>query len=332
MSTDLEPGAEPKKPAKPNPYRELFANPASRVYLMVAGGGLLVTLLTMFLIGSPIAVVLLLIVGVCGLILRWTAMPVFYVLMVSWLTYAPLGLPFDDNPFSSIPGSHFRFLDFILIGSSLVYLIGQYRLLSIVHVGMPFDAGPLFVKKGAKPTVRPAEAPRDWELWMLFGRAGIFVLGGQFLWLAITFLRLDFGKTLPLTYVVPTETVNRRFDSRGRAYLEEDPLFIADYLSRFLLALSFFLVVALAARFVFWYWGLLQLQRDQAQMILVDTQWSEHRREMSRQEKWRGYRKGKILGAVREKFGCGGWFLALGLPALLLLLFLAVLCCSGGIK
>ena len=330
MSEDIEP--TPEKPPKPNPYREMIANPASRVYLMIAGGGLLVSLLTMFLSGSPIAVALLLIVGLCGLALRWTAMPVVYVLLVSWLSFAPLGLPFEEDPFSSIPGSHFRFLDFILIGSSLVYLIGQYRLLSVVHVGMPFDAGKLFVKKGAKPTVRPAEAPRDWELWMLFGRVGIFLLGGQFLWIAITHFRLDFGKTFPLTYVVPAETVQRRYDSRGAAYLVEDPLFIADYLSRFLLALGFFLAVGIAARFVVWDWGLLQLQRDQARMILVDTQWNEDRREMNRQEKWRGHQKGKLLGAVREKFGCSGWFLALGLPTLLLLLFLAVLCCSGGIK
>ena len=318
MSHDAEP--KPEEPAKPNPYRELIGNPASRMYLMVAGGGLLVSLLTMFLIGSPIAVALLLLVGLCGLILRWTAMPVVYVVLLSWLSFAPLGLPFDDNPFSSIPGSHFRFLDFILIGSSLVYLIGQYRLFSISHVGMPFDANKLFVKRGAKPTVRPAEAPRDWELWMLFARVGIFALAGQLLWVAITYFRIDFERVPPLVYRVPED-----------GYKRADPLFLQDYLSRFLLSLGFFLAVALTARFVFWYWRLLQLQRDQARMILVDTQWNEDRREFSRQEKWRGRQKGKILGAIREKFGCSGWFLAIGLPVILLLLFLAVLCCSGGI-
>ena len=310
----------PVTPVKPNPYRDLITNPASRTYLMIAGGGLAVAMLTMFLIGSPIAAALLLVVGLCGLVLRWTAMPVFFVLLVSYLTFAPLGWPNIDDPFSSIPRSHFRFLDVILIGSSMVYLIGQYRVLSIVHVGMPFDAGKLYVKPGAKATVRPAEAPHDRELWMLFARVGACVLAGQLLWLAITYLRVDFERVPPVVSRAPVEI--------PRA----DPLFVPEFLSRFLLAVGFFLAVALTARFAFWYWRLLQLRIDQARMILIDTQWAEDRREFDRQEKWRGWQKGKILGAARKKFGCGGWFLTVGLPALLLVLFLVVLSCMGGFR
>jgi len=314
-----------KPDAKPNPYRELIANPAARTYLMIAGGGLLVTILTMFLIGSPIASALLLIVGLCGLFLRWTAMPAVFVLLLSYLAFAPLGLPFDFSSFSEIPGSHFRFLDGILVGSALVYLIGQYRLLSVVHIGMPFDANKFFVKPGAKATVRPAESPRDSELWLLFARVGLFVLAGQLLWLAITYLRVDFDRVPPLSVAEPTDGY-RRYGAPA------DEFYISDYASRFVLASGIFLAVALAARFAFWYWGLLLLGRDQARMIVVDVQWSEDRREMSRQEKWRGWQKGRILGKAREKFGCGGWFLAIGLPLVLLFLFLIVLCCSGGIR
>ena len=321
MSRDDE-DTTPDEPAKPSPYRELVTNPAARTYLMLAGGGLLVAMLTMFLVGSPIAAALLLVVGLCGLVLRWTAMPVVFVLLVSWLSFAPLGLPFDAQWFSNIPGSHFRFLDFILVGASLVYLIGQYRLLSIVHIGMPFDAAKRFVKPGAKPTVRPAEPPGDRELWMLFARVGLAALAGQFLWFAITCFRVDFEAVPPLVYRLPNWGYRQDYD----------PLFIVDYLSRFLLALGFFLTVALAARFAFWYWGLLQLRRDQARLILVDTQWAEDRRELDRQEKWRGWQKSRLLGARRAKFGCGTVFLAVGLPAILLLLFFVVLCCSGGIR
>lgn len=310
----------PVTPVKPNPYRDLITKSASRTYLMIAGGGLAVAMLTMFLIGSPIAAALLLVVGLCGLVLRWTAMPVFFVLLVSYLTFAPLGWPNIDDPFSSIPRSHFRFLDVILIGSSMVYLIGQYRVLSIVHVGMPFDAGKLYVKPGAKATVRPAEAPHDRELWMLFARVGLSLLAGQLLWLAITYLRIDFERVPPVVSRAPVEI--------PRA----DPLFVPEFLSRFLLAVGFFLAVALSARFAFWYWRLLQLRIDQARMILIDTQWAEDRREFDRQEKWRGWQKGKILGAARKKFGCGGWFLTVGLPALLLVLFLVVLSCMGGFR
>ncbi len=317
MSQNVSP--IPLPPVKPNQYRELFTNPAARTYLMVAAGGLLVALLTMFLIGSLIATVLLLMVGLCGLVLRWSAMPIFFVVLVCYFSYAPLGVPFVFGSISNIPTSNFRFLDVVLVGGSLVYLIGQYRLFSIVQSGMPFDANKLFVKTRAKPTVRPAEAPRDRELWMLFARVGIFVLGGQLLWYAITNWRVDFERVPPVVFMAPIEGFRR-----------SDTLFVPDYLSRFLLAFGFFLAVAIVSRFVFWYWRLLQLQRDQAQMILIDTQWSEDRREMNRQEKWRGWQKGKILGTNRTKIGCGGWFLALGLPLILLVLFILVLNLSSG--
>ena len=309
----------PVKPVKPNQYRELITNPAARTYLMVAAGGLLVALLTMFLIGSLIATVTLLVVGLCGLVLRWSAMPILFVVLICYFSYAPSGLPYDFGAISNIPTSNFRFLDVILVGSSLVYLIGQYRLFSIVRSGMPFDANKLFVKPLAKPTVRPADAPQDRELWMLFARVGIFVLGGQLLWYAITNWRIDFERVPPIVFMAPS-------DGYGRT----DSLFVPDYLSRFLLAIGFFLTVALVSRFIFWYWRLLQLQRDQAQMVLIDTQWSEDRREMNRQEKWRGWQKGKILGTNSTKIGCGGWFLALGLPLILLAIFLVVLSLSGG--
>ena len=124
--------------------------------------------------------------------------------------------------FSSIPGTAIDGgLDVILIGSSMVYLIGQYRILSIVHVGMPFDAGKLYVKPGAKATVRPAEAPRDRELWMLFARVGACVLAGQFLWLAITYLRVDFERVPPVVSRTPVEIT------------KADPLFVPEFLSRF---------------------------------------------------------------------------------------------------
>lgn len=330
MSTEE---AKPElKAEKPNQYRELITNSAARIYLMIAGGGLLVSVLTMFLIGSPIGAAILFLLGVCGLFLRWTMSPVMYVLFLGWFQFAPLGIPFESSPFSLIPGSHFQFLDLILVGSSLVYLIGQFRLYSVVHIGMPFDANKLFVKHGAKPTVRPAEPIHDWEIWMLFTRVGIAVLAGQCFWIAITYFRVDFGSVPPVVFAEPLETNSPKFDRVTREYTEPDPFFVADYMSRFLLTFTIFLIVGLSARFAFWYWELLQLRRDQARLLIVDTLWSEDRREMNRQEKWRGYRVGKMLGKAREKFGCGGWFLLLGLPAILLLLFLAIICCGGGFR
>ena len=325
MSRDTDDPPDANAKAVPNAYREMIANPAARTYLMIAGGGLLVTILTLFLIGSLFAAVLLLIVGVCGLVLRWTAMPPIFVLLVSYFSYAPLGLPFDFSSFSEIPGSYFRFLDGVLIGAALVYLIGQYRFYSVVHVGMPFDANKFFVKPGAKPTVRPAESPRDRELWLLFARVGLCVLAGQLLWLAVTYLRVDFDKVPPLTIAEPSDGYRRSSAPVAEMAVQEPA-------SRFLLATGFFLAIAISARFAFWYWGLLLLGRDQARMIVVDVQWNEDRREMNRQEKWRGWQKGKILGKAREKFGCSGWFLAIGLPMILLFLFLIVLCCSGGFR
>jgi hypothetical protein len=68
---------------------------------------------------------------------------------------------------------------------------------------------------------------------------------------------------------------------RPRTFGTSEPL------TRFLLLAGLVAVVALPTGLTFWYWRLTRLGPAEARMALLDTGWSEARRELNRQEKWR---------------------------------------------
>jgi len=302
--------AKEKKKPEPNPLVESFTNPAARVYLLIGGLGLAVLALTMFLVGSPLAAAVLLSTGASGLLLRWTAMPVFTIIALAYLSFAPIGIPFDVGRFTQIPGSSFVYTDLIIVAAALVYLTGQYRLLTLVHQGMPFDAG-LGDRQGRlRGLVRPSLVVSDPELIRFFVRVGLAVLAGQLLWLAVTNLAVDFRRVPPI--IIAEEEFTLRKSGRGFDPLE----------SRYLLTASAFLILAVGLRAVFWYWRLQTMNRDQARLILHDTAWSENRRQLSRQEKWRAYAKALALGEKppTERLGWGFYLIVV-----LIVVFVAML-------
>ena len=104
---------------------------------------------------------------------------------------------------------------------------------------------------------------RDAELWYLFARVGAVVLVGQLLWLFATKLKLDFRRLIPL------RPFNDRLEESGYTYNPAtgaviDPDAIPNQLSRFLLVIGVVLSVAFVLWFVFWYWRLAVMNRDEA--------------------------------------------------------------------
>jgi hypothetical protein len=147
------------------------------------------------------------------------------------------------------------------------------------------------------------------------------VLVGQLLWLFATKLKLDFSGVIPLRPFtgLPEETGN---------YTSAAPDAIPNPISRFLLVTGVVTGVSFALWFVFWYWRLATMNRDEARAICLDTQWRTARREYNRPEKWRGWMKQKVAGTLPKK-GCGAFLLVVGLPALLIFLALVLLGCAG---
>lgn len=314
----------PEKKDSLDPFREMIRNPAARVYLAVAAGGLGMTVLILFqLYNSAVGAGVVFAVGLLSLLLRWTAMPVFLLVAVGYTAFAPLGVPLDLPAVSQIPESQFRMADLLLVPAVLTYLLAQFRLLAVLHAAIPFEAGPLYLRKGAKATVRPPAPVSDAELGRLFLRVGVFAVVGQLLWLGLTWLQVDFRAIPPVTVVE---------DDSPLAYMRPGRGDVPWWLSRTLLAMGLFVALGVAVRLVFWFWRHNTLGREQAKVLLTDVQWAENLREIDRQEKWRAWQVDKLNGTTKPRSGWGTAFMAVGLPLILLLVFWLLMMASGCVK
>ena len=315
----------PEKNDSLEPFREMIRNPAARVYLAVAAGGLLMTVLILFqLFNSAVGAAVVLAIGLLSLLLRWTAMPVFVLVVVGYTVFAPFGIPLDlPQNVSATPDSQLHIADMLLVASVMTYLLAQFRLLSVLHAAIPFEAGPLYLRKGVKATVRPPTPVSDGELGRLFLRVGVFVLVGQLLWMGLTWLQVDFRAVPPVTAVEDDTTVG---------YMHQSSAPVPPWMSRTLLAVVLFVAFGIVVRLVFWFWRHNTLSREQAKVLLVDVQWAEHLREIDRQEKWRAWMVDKLNGTTKPRSGCATAFMVVGLPVILLLVFWLLMMAAGCVK
>lgn len=321
---------DPPKPDGLEPFRELIRNPAALAYLSVAGGALLVLVLILYQIYfSAIGAALAFALGLLGLLLRWTAMPVFLVVVVGYVSFAPLGIPPDMNTkTTTLPTSQFVLRDLFLLPTLLTYLLAQFRLLSVIYAAVPFEAGARYVRKRAKAAVRPSQPVSDGELGRLFLRVVAFTVVGQLLWTGLTMFQVDFRAVPPVTVIRDTE--NQTADV---AYiLLGSQTGVPFWVGRCLMAAGLIVALGVALRFAFWFWRNATLDREQARLVLTDTQWAEHRREIDRQEKWRAWMVDKLNGTTKPRSGCGTLFLVIGMPALLLGLFWLLMMAVGCVR
>lgn len=307
-----DPAAPDVKKQSDSPFVEMIRNPAARTYLFISAGSLVVTAgVLLLLFNSTVAAAVLFILGAGGIALRWVVGPPAVVVTVVYFAFFPIGIPIGLPSVNLIPEHHFNFADLLLTAAALVHLIATYRFHSVMRAAMPFDAPAMFIKPGAKPTVREAEPVRDPELWFLFARVGGVVLVGQLFWLVVAKLKVDFRNPFPL------RPFNSHLEQMGFAVDAET---LPNGLSRFLIAAGGVLGVAFFVWLVYWYWRLHAMNRDEARAACLDQQWTTNRREYNRPEKWRGWQKQKLAGTL-PKVGCLPWVWALllvfGLPCLL---------------
>jgi hypothetical protein len=308
---------------KPNPndkYWELIRNPAARTYFFIAMAGAGVASVAMFLFSSPIAAGVLFLCAVCGTVMRWTGAPAGYVVSLAYFSIAPLGVPEEFDVFNQIPASHFRLLDIVVIGGSLVYLFAQYRFYAILHSGMPFEAKRFYLKATAKPLVRPSAPLPDAELGRFFIRLIVYLIAGQVAWFCVANLRVDLDTFPPLVWMPPADYY--RYSASG-------PMLLSEPASRFVLAVALPLGTMLILRFALWYRELHGLSRDQGKLIVQDTGWRENRRELSRQEKWRADAIDRTPTLSRPPFGCGSVVMVVLAPVVFALIIIVAMCCAG---
>ncbi len=181
----------------------LFRDKAARAYTFAALGGLAMIFVVLFMNGSDIGAVLVVLFGSAAMVLRWTAAPPFILLIIAYFQLFPFALPdLDLAPRTRVRESHFHVVDVVLVMAVLVYLRAQYRLFGFVHQVMPSES--VLRRKGDAPTRRPSAHIRPDEIAWLIGIAGALVLFGQAAWWlvnALEFTPLDDG--FPLRWADP---------------------------------------------------------------------------------------------------------------------------------
>jgi hypothetical protein len=295
--------------------RLLFNEPAIRNYAFAAFGALAMIFLVMFEQGSELGGLLIVIMGVCGVLFRWTAAPVLVLLILTYFMWTPYGNPSEGNSNRMlIEERRFHFIDVILVLSVLVYVSSQYRIYSLVYQAIAFEG--VIQRKGEPPTRRPATLIRPTELITMLALSVALVIAGQLLWLFATSVEVVPAEEFPLQMAESRSSLARFLRQDGMrkgAGSKIDPGAIDQIRfnsegvlppgeSRFYVLLGMLFLGILIARLVFGYWRLRTIGPAEGGMILLDVGWRETNRERVRLEKWRVWgRKRAEARAQRDK-------------------------------
>jgi hypothetical protein len=266
-------------PPDPSSIRGMLQDPGVRNYLIAGLAALAMVFTILFGQGSDIGGVLLVLIGAAGLVLRWPAAPPFFLILLVWFLIYPLGIPDPDTMPLNITDPPFQIEDLLLIVSVVVYLASHYRVYGLSVQAMPFERR--VVRKADEPTRRPSGLIQDGELARLLYLTVGVVVAGQLLWLFVSRVEIDVLAGFPLRW------------SRWRRGYPGASGDIPPGTTRFLLVTGLLLFGTLLARLVFGYWRLRAMSAAEGGMILQDTGWDETRRERTRIEAWRGWRKGR---------------------------------------
>jgi hypothetical protein len=252
----------------------LFSDSMVRNFTFAGLGALGMMFLILLEQASDYGGLMIVVIGSCGLLLRWSAAPIFVLLILTWFLIFPLGVPWEyyRNP-SEIVEGRFRITDLMLVLSLLVYLACQFRILGIVSQAIPFD-GPIR-RKDETPARRPPALISPAEFGIMLGGCVAFAFAGQLLWWLVNSVE-----------VVPTEDWPlQMIESRsGADYLRGG---MQTGMARFVVLVGLLFFGTLIARIVFGYWRLRMMRPAEGAMVLLDGGWSETHRERQRQEAWR---------------------------------------------
>jgi len=267
-------------PPDPDTLRGMFENPATRNYLFAGFAALAMVFVVMLQQASDIGGLMLVLLGAAGMVFRWPAAPLLFLLLMLWFLIFPFGIPDPDSMPLEFDAGTLRVADMLLAFSVVVYLAAHYRVYGLTTQAVPFDQR--FPRKGEKPLRRPTDLVDDGELpRLLYLTAGV-VLAGQLAWVFLTSFEVDVLGDFPLL------VSEGRPGGRGQRTADMSPA-----MTRFILATGLLFFGTLLARLVFGYWRLRRMTPAEGGMILQDANWDETRRERVRVERWRKWAKDK---------------------------------------
>jgi hypothetical protein len=227
--------------------------------------------------GNDMGALLAILVAVPGILARWTAAPVLILLLTTYLIIDPgfnnligalTGLPW----FTPRQPSGFDPENVLLAAALLAYVIGHFRLTSLLHQGMPAEPTAQSDKDPLQPPRRPTAlvGPDELSRTLMVGVG--CVVAGQVLWAVVALVE---WATRPSVFTPGTA----RF------------LVVAWATGLALLVASAALVYLRSAR----------MSRREAALVLRDEFFQENRRETDRVQRWRKWYKERV--ALRRRAG-----------------------------
>ena len=155
--------------------------------------------LILFQQGSDLGGLLVVVIGICGVLLRWVAAPAMLLLVITYFMWTPLGIPGDGyyNP-REIEQNYFGMVNILLVVSVLVYMACQFRLLGLVHQAMAHEGA--VRRKDEPPTRRPPSLIRPSELAVMFAVSAVVVLVGHLIWWFVNSVEVAPAEDFPLEW------------------------------------------------------------------------------------------------------------------------------------
>jgi len=234
--------------------------PGLRLYLYVGVAALLFNLFVLSERNAIAGGLIILLIGIPGLIIRWTFAPLLVILLTFYFAYAPSGVPSVRQLYSPNRPT-IQLTDILISISLLVYTIAQYRVNSVVSQAFSLESKPVHRPLSAndptldQPIRRPPEQVRESEIGSILGQGIGFSVVSVMGWYIL--YQIDFGG-----------------------------VYTVDILRFLLMAwlISFGMVIA---QVMLGYLRWRSMSRREASMFLRDTLWRETRREQQRLHTWR---------------------------------------------
>jgi len=262
---------DPEPTRTPPAITDLFRVPAMRNYFLIAVAALFIYYTLMVERSGSLTTLLVILIAVPGLTARWVVSPPLVLLLTTYLLFDPgfegLFVMIQGYPraWSGSTGWYYGQLDFtnmLLAAAILVYVIAQYRLLSLFHKSMPDDPPPR--RKGQpEPTTprRPARLFTEGELGSMLLLVPLWIAGAALGWEMLA--GYERGERLGGVWGITRPFV------------------------RFMLFVWFLAMTVMLISVVFRYLALLRMSRREARLLLQDEFWLETRREQERIHRWR---------------------------------------------
>ena len=266
----------------------LFNEPAIRNYVIAAVSALAMIFLILFQQGGDLGGLLIVIIGIAGITLRWTAAPAFVLFVLTYFMVFPTGAPINASAKSwEIEEGRFRPQDLMLTLAVLVYITAQFRIFGFVHQAIAVEGS---VRRPDEPvTRRPPAVISGSELGMLLFVLSWLVVVGQVVWWCLNSIQIMPGEEFPFRWIGTSKSYRR---------LEEVPGGMPPGLTRFVLLIGLLGLGVVVGRLIFGYWKLRVMPPAEGAMILLDDGWLETKRERSRQEKWRIWGRSRAKAAA----------------------------------